>query len=162
MTITRKPLILRMEAKTLKQPSDCWEWEGSLLKGYGRIREGGRGGMTLLTHRASYMIFKGEITEGFNVLHTCDNPKCWNPKHLFLGTNKDNSKDMVLKGRQAKGVENGRCKLTDAEVLAIRSEFATSRTSHRKLALQYHVSHTVIGGIVRNKTWKHVVNFKLA
>lgn len=72
----------------------CWKWRGAKLKhGYGRYSGG------LLAHRITYELLVGPIPEGLLVLHSCDNPECTNPKHLFLGTHSDNAKDMVLKGR---------------------------------------------------------------
>ncbi len=72
----------------------CWKWRGAKLKhGYGRYSGG------LLAHRIAYELLVGPIPESLLVLHSCDNPECTNPKHLFLGTHSDNAKDMVSKGR---------------------------------------------------------------
>ena len=74
--------------------SGCWEWVGPRQpNGYGVIAEG------LSTHRFSYERFKGAIPLGMCVLHSCDNKICVNPEHLFLGTNNDNTQDMMAKGR---------------------------------------------------------------
>lgn len=72
----------------------CWKWDGAKLKhGYGRYSGG------LLAHRIAYELLVGPIPQGLLVLHSCDNPECTNPKHLFLGDHSDNAKDMVAKGR---------------------------------------------------------------
>ena len=88
------------------QGTACWEWTGSrFASGYGQLpaqRDTGS-----LAHRASWRIHYGLIPHGMCVLHHCDNPPCINPSHLFVGTNKDNSKDMVAKGRSANGDRNG-------------------------------------------------------
>jgi hypothetical protein len=102
MTIYKDALD-RFISKVKKKPSGCWEWQGTMKKnGYGifqdRTREGS--GKQLQAHRFSFEIFHGEIPPGLLVCHHCDNPKCVNPEHLFLGTHKDNTQDMIRKGRQ--------------------------------------------------------------
>lgn len=98
---------------------ECWEWTATKLhNGYGWFR-GHR------AHRFSWAIFNGEIKEGMMVLHTCDNRKCVRPAHLFLGTAKDNTSDMISKGRGVKppilcGEKHGMAKLTSDDVNKIR------------------------------------------
>lgn len=78
----------------------CWEWNAAKNEtGYGKMSSGIRGEGNLKAHRASWIINRGPIPEGACVLHKCDNPGCVNPNHLFLGTKKDNSQDMIKKGR---------------------------------------------------------------
>lgn len=87
-------------AKVTKTPT-CWLWiAGSRGKtGYGAFKYNGK---VVDSHRVSYMIYKGEIPQGMYVCHSCDNRKCVNPNHLFLGTAKDNYDDAVGKGRIVK------------------------------------------------------------
>lgn len=82
----------------LKGPDDCWEWQASKLPdGYGSF--GVRSRVVDKAHRVSWVLKNGPIPDGMSVCHRCDNPPCVNPDHLFLGTQQDNMKDMVSKGR---------------------------------------------------------------
>src|SRR5690606_13496445 len=92
---------------------------------HGKISEGGKGGRTLTASRVSWEIHRGAITGGLHVLHHCDNPRCVNPKHLYLGTQKENSRDMVERNRfknraTPKGSRNGRSFLVESEVAEIK------------------------------------------
>lgn len=96
-----KTLKERFEEKYKIVASGCWEWQYSVnKKGYGMF--GIATSTTQLAHRVSFTLYKGDIPEGLFVLHHCDNPKCVNPEHLFLGTNTDNMRDAKAKGRLAK------------------------------------------------------------
>lgn len=85
-----------LEYHEIDETTGCWNWIKSVSnKGYGWFRQDGHE----LAHRWAYATFRGPIPAGLFVLHSCDNPKCVNPNHLFLGTNRDNIRDMVAKGR---------------------------------------------------------------
>ena len=102
----------------IKKTKTCWNWFGDIgVNGYGRFWYEGK---TVYAHRLSYMLHKGEITNNLCILHICDNPKCVNPKHLFLGTNKKNTTDRNNKGRQARGEFSGMAKLKEKDILQIR------------------------------------------
>jgi hypothetical protein len=92
--------------------TECWEWQGAIRSknsGYGCIDIGGKvNGILWNVHRYSYTIFKGEIPKGLLVLHKCDNKICCNPNHLFLGTQKDNIRDMDNKKRRGRYAEHGK------------------------------------------------------
>lgn len=79
--------------------SGCWEWVRFIQRGYGQIN---RGGVKWGAHRWIWTQVYGDIPKGLYVCHTCDNKKCINPEHLFLGTQLDNMKDMYAKGRQGR------------------------------------------------------------
>ena len=100
----------------------CWEWTaGKNADGYGRIWNGCT---HLRAHRVAYEIFVGDIPEGLHVRHKCDNRVCVNPHHLEVGTNADNVRDMVERGRQAKGSEHWPAKLCEPEVVLIKQFLA--------------------------------------
>lgn len=140
-------------------PRGCWEWVGSISHktGYGKFSIlGGTWG----AHRVSWMLFKGPIPEGLWLLHKCDTPSCVNPEHLFLGTPKENSQDMVRKGRwngNRGGTKPGRVlnmksphrKLTETQV----KEILRSPLGNYQLAKLYPVSAPAIRALRNNKNY---------
>lgn len=119
--------------------------------GYPRINIGGK---DVLIHRLVYKEMYGEIKGGLFIRHKCDIRMCVNPEHLIIGNHKENMKDMTDRKRQAKGIKNGRAKLTESEVLEIRSIYP--ELSYEKLAKKYNVSRFVTYAVVKRKTWKHI------
>jgi hypothetical protein len=108
-------------------------------------------------HRFSYIIHKGEIATNMFVCHSCDNMKCINPEHLFLGTSRDNIDDMLNKKRQAKGSNNGNAKLTEEKVKEIKIHLTNPYPKiNEHLAEKYNVNSRTISAIRRNKIWSHV------
>ncbi len=134
----------------------CWDWKASLdSDGYGQIT-GARELKISKAHRASWTIHRGPIPEGMSVLHKCDNRRCTNPDHLFLGKPLENSRDMVYKGRQTKGVKNGGAKLTEEQVKEIRKQSSQGiKVSY--LAEKYDVCRDTIWRVkAKKKYWKHI------
>ena len=141
--------IDRFEMK-FNKTSSCWEWAASIgSAGYGHFWFRGR---PRPSSQVSYMLYIGEIPDGLCILHKCDNRKCVNPDHLFVGTVAENSADMVSKGRQAKGESVAASKLTEKQVLEIRND----PRSQRKIGLDYGVSHTTVCDIKSGAAWSHV------
>lgn len=133
----------------------CWEWTGCLHDGgYGLIRVDGR---NRRAHRVAWQLSHGAIPEGLRVCHTCDNPPCVRPDHLFLGTDADNMRDKTAKGRARwhRGSANSMAKLTEALVQTIRAEAAAGVT-YRAIARVHGIHFTTVGGIVRRQIWSHV------
>ena len=97
-------------------------------------------------------MYKGDFNSALFVLHTCDNPACVNPEHLFLGTHQDNSADKVTKNRQARGTAAGNVKLNEQAI----TEILASTVPDYSLAAQYGVSPATIHKIRLRQTWTHV------
>ena len=104
----RRPLKERFLKKlpACRDPAKCWDWQGScLLKGYGQILLNGR---RVLAHRVAWELANNrEVPEGMQVNHHCDNRPCCNPRHLYVGTQADNMRDMVQRGRARNGISLG-------------------------------------------------------
>lgn len=149
---------------------DCWLWLGATFpSGYGAF--GSRQTLgTQRAHRIAYILTNGAISDDLYVLHKCDNPRCCNPAHLFLGTAADNSDDKVAKDRQAKGDRQGLRKHPGAAARGERQHLAVLtaeqvrqiRTLHARgakqneLSRRFGVSTTTLNNIVHRRTWQHI------
>ena len=154
----KTPLAVRLFSK-VEKTDGCWLWRGAMDgAGYGMIfiaktpRH-----ITNKTHRVSWELANGPIPNKLFVLHRCDTPACLRPDHLFLGTQAENIRDMVSKGRQArikpKGEVHGMSKLTDPIVRAI---LANKTASGVALAEVYNVSPSTISLVRKRRIWRHV------
>jgi hypothetical protein len=147
--------------KNSEDNGGCWVWIGSIANtGYGAfyIYENGNK-IQISAHQYSWQLannFKLSKDSEHFICHKCDHPYCVNPNHLFLGTAKENSADMIAKNRQAKGEENGQSKLTDPDVINIRELFQAGGVTQTQLSLQFGVSKTTISDVIRRKVWKHI------
>jgi len=141
----------------IRGDAECWEWVGGLYSnGYGSLYGGSKLGMKngLLAHRFSYIINIGEIPEGMVVCHKCDNRKCVNPSHLFLGTQAENMEDMRSKNRRndCRGEAHRLAKLTEEDIVFILNSGLKVGT----LAEMFAVSKPTILSIRWGDTWAHV------
>jgi hypothetical protein len=141
----------RVFARTVEDPATgCWLWTGAMILDYGVLT------VDTVQHRVHRYVYEqlvGVIPAGWLVCHRCDVRACVNPAHLFVGTHADNMADMVAKGRQARGEENGRAKLTEGDVEAIREAYWSSADSVSGLSRKYGVSRTQIRHVVRGEQW---------
>jgi hypothetical protein len=135
----------------VKWTPTCWLWTGGRFNhgGYGRISQGNRGKQV---HRLAYARLLGPIPEGLLVCHHCDEPRCVNPRHLFLGTQGDNARDRMRKDRGARGSWHGRAKLTDAQVAAIRASY--TQGNGVVLARAFGIAHSTLYRIVSGKRYR--------
>lgn len=145
----------RFWAKVDKVPSGCWEWTGYVTPepdgGYGQF--GISSGNMVRAHRVAWIIERGPLGKGQCVCHRCDNRRCVNPDHLFIGTQADNTKDRCVKGRSAAGSRHGKTKLHEDDVVMIRSMRRAGAT-RRELADAFGVGWSCIKGIETGRTWK--------
>ena len=150
-----KQLILRFNEKYERHESGCWLWTASTAgKGYGQIKLP-KQRKQIYAHQLSYLIYKGEIPAGVFVCHTCDNPKCVNPDHLFLGSAKDNQQDMKAKGRSTFGERNPGVKLTEERVQEVLRLLRDGVTQMR-IAKMVGISQMQVSRINRGERWNHL------
>lgn len=153
----------RMASKVVVDENGCWVWTGARTppSGYGNVSFGKRRVMSV--HRASYELLIGPIPDGLIICHHCDNPPCCNPAHLFAGTQSDNLRDMVRKGRgnyvnraDMRGEKHSQAVLTEEAVRDIRARYKRHVVTGRMLANQYGVSTATVEDVLHRRTWRHV------
>lgn len=151
----------------VKKGDGCWEWQGNTaIGGYGGIKEGTR---TIRAHRLSWEIHFGPIPAGMLVCHSCDNPPCVRPDHLFLGTHTDNMRDARAKNRIdasgagrnfhkrgiQRGERHGQARITEAMVRWIREQRAAGM-SYNDLAQHSGLTYQGVYHVVNRTSWRHV------
>jgi len=137
---------------------ECWPFQGARVSfGYGQLRVNGRG---VYAHRLVEEEVRGPLEAGEVVRHDCDNPCCCNPAHLQRGTQKDNVRDSIARGRfnagGLPGEDNGFAKLTDEQVMEMRERYAREHVSQIALAREHGVSGSLVNGVVTGRMWKHL------
>lgn len=166
----RTPLAVRFW-RFVEKTDACWLWTGPLTKGYGSIGAGGREGANLYAHRVAWELAFGPIAAGLFVCHSCDTPRCVNPAHLFLGSNRDNILDAKAKGRldprkaSQPGQRNARAKLTDEDIRIIRATYKCNagrayvkRGTGAALAEHFGVNVEQIRRIAKGVAWRNVAD----
>ncbi len=144
---------------------ECWHWTGKLNpNGYGSMTYAG---FTHIASRLSWALANGRSPANLLVCHTCDNPPCVNPAHLFLGSHGDNVRDMVAKGRHVRpdrdeanigrmrGAKSNFAILTEADVPIIRARRAKGER-FKDIAADFGIHRTTVAHIIRGRSWKHV------
>lgn len=167
----------RIWSRVLETDKGCWEWQGARdSKGYGRVSYLGR---PQTVSRVAWELVNGPIPDGMEVCHTCDNPPCINPAHLWIGTRSDNQRDSVNKKRNraathperyqrgkdsfsakyperlARGEKHGNARLKTQDVHEIRQRYANGE-SVSSLARAYNINWSTVDRVVKRKWWKHV------
>lgn len=155
-------MSLKRQNKVLSQiennpETGCWEWANYISRttGYGQIVYQKK---FWLAHRFSWAAYNGSIPHGMLVCHKCDNRKCVNPSHLFLGTQQDNVRDMLSKGRGANinGSRNPQAKLTLGQALEIRKLAEARDIPQHKIASLYGIKQQTVSRILNRLRWSSV------
>lgn len=149
----------------VEKTEGCWVWQGVTDKdGYGHFSQGRSTGSRSpqMAHRVAFALERGPIQTGLHVLHHCDNPPCVRPDHLFLGTNVDNVRDRMQKGRQGRtvrhcGSRNGQSRLTEPQVLEMWALFNTGNHSVGALAARFGCSYPNAWKITHGRGWKDLL-----
>lgn len=131
----------------------CWEWKRPHSGPYGRFWIGSK---TCQAHRASWLLIKGDIPDGLEVCHRCDNPPCVRPSHLFLGTTADNAADKVAKGRSTYGVRNRTNVLTVDNVYTIRRLLESGSMTRARIAGLFGIGVQAVDKIKTGESWSHL------
>lgn len=142
--------------KHTKLSNGCWVFNGSLDKdGYGVFTYGR--GKQVRAHRMAFEFYVGPIPNLILVCHSCDNPSCINPEHLFLGSPKDNTQDMIKKQRRPvlSGDDHPNAKLTEHQAHEIK-QLRKQNVPLRSIANQYGISFQTVSSIAKGTTWKHI------
>jgi hypothetical protein len=144
-------LIKKFDVGKLEE--DCWEWRDWLDEdGYGYFRTYGK---RVRAHRNMKQLELGKILPTHqNVCHHCDNRKCVNPKHLFVGTTQDNTQDKMNKNRGFKGQQLSFTKLSASKVIQIRNLFG--KLTHKKIGILFGVSRSTISHINNKRSWAYL------
>lgn len=143
------------KVSNMENPHQCWPWKRSVNKcGYGTV---GYQEKTWLAHRLAYVFAISAIPDGQIVCHTCDNPPCCNPAHLWLGTPLENTKDSIAKSRftRASGEANGLAKLDADKVRTIRTRHAAGENT-RAIASDLAIDRSTVYKVLNGRAWRSI------
>ena len=157
---TEQEITITFKSDTIRiNKNGCWEWryaKGGQMK-YGQLYIGDK---KEYCHRASFKLLVAKIPYKMQVLHKCDNPPCFNPSHLFIGSLQDNMNDMVKKGRQKTipllGIKNGMCKFSEETIRNIRKDKLNGMTP-KELRNKYNIKHAQLWRITSGTKRKEVI-----
>ena len=144
----KSELVLFWSRVDTRGPNDCWPWLGARMNGIVVIHQ-----ENIRAHRLALAASGTSVSQRDFVLHSCDNPPCCNPAHLFVGTPAENSRDMSDKGRSRRGANGTNVTLTPQEVLVIYHE---KNVSQADMAARYGVGRAAINDIKRGRNWWHL------
>lgn len=149
----KKTIYEKLENNTFYSPDGCWIWTGAVnyQGGYGRLVHNFIRGV----HRISFTLFKGPIPPGKFVCHTCDNPICYNPDHLWLGTNAENMADKIKKGRDKTGEDHPMAKITESQAKNVKGLLSIG-LKPKLISKCRNISLRTIYGISSGKTWRQI------
>lgn len=160
--LTMKTLDELLAKIKVNEKTGCWEWQGTCgTGGYGQVNVVSKKTghyTTTKAHRFSWELHFGPFPKSLCVCHKCDNPPCVNPYHLFLGTPKENTADLIRKGRRQDqlGESNPFSVLNEELVREIRRLYENGLCGQRELSRRYGVSRGTIQAVVHRITWRHV------
>ena len=156
-TTKKRPLSVRFFEKVDQSGGEnaCWIWKGQSSNGYGGIRSGGPRGSLLRATHVAWLLAYGPVPAGLRVCHRCDTPSCVNHTHLFVGTAKDNTRDMIDKKRHCHGKLHPLHRLTEAQVVEIR-RLKAAGTTYDVLEDMFGITRGPLHRIVHRTSWTHV------
>lgn len=140
----------------IRSKNECWPWVGTTENKFGYGVFGVGKSSQFRAHRISFLIEHGTIDPFLDVLHSCDNPLCMNPRHLRQGTQKQNNEDMIARNRYAKGESANKSDLVESDVVRIRKLYGSRKFIYAELGEQFGISGVSIHNIVTRKHWNHV------
>jgi hypothetical protein len=158
-----KPMPNRLDCLTAFQfkfkqlgENECWIWlESTYQSGYGRVFINSK---NYRAHRVAFFLHNGLIDNNLDVCHSCDNPICVNPHHLWQGNSLDNNQDAIKKGRayKAKGENHGLSIFNNNQIIEIREKYTIGKYTQQQLADEYNTTRGYIHKIINRKIWKHI------